>query len=178
MAGPAKGTSSVATALLDVAAETQTTARPPIPPLGHVPILDSVRGVAILAVMAFHATAFTMDSDVHLALDRMFFNITGAGWCGVDLFFVLSGCLITRILLHTKTQEGYFQKLLCAPRTAHISALLLRGNRLPGLRVHFSPAVRPRRRALAFDLYVEPDRRRRSVVRHAIAGRALLVFGY
>jgi peptidoglycan/LPS O-acetylase OafA/YrhL len=99
----------VATALLDVAAETQTTARPPIPPLGHVPILDSVRGVAILAVMAFHATAFTMDSDVHLALDRMFFNITGAGWCGVDLFFVLSGCLITRILLHTKTQEGYFR---------------------------------------------------------------------
>jgi peptidoglycan/LPS O-acetylase OafA/YrhL len=99
----------VATALLDVAADTPTTVRPLVQPLGHVPILDSVRGVAILAVIVFHATVFTMDTNVLSASDRMYLNITGAGWCGVDLFFVLSGFLITRILLHTKTQERYFR---------------------------------------------------------------------
>jgi peptidoglycan/LPS O-acetylase OafA/YrhL len=43
--------------------------------------------------------------DVHPQLER----ITKIGWVGVDLFFVLSGFLITRILLNTKTSPDFFR---------------------------------------------------------------------
>jgi peptidoglycan/LPS O-acetylase OafA/YrhL len=93
----------------DVAAKISTTTPVTVHSLAHVPILDSVRGVAILSVMVFHATVFTMDTQALPGFDRLYLNVVGAGWCGVDMFFVLSGFLITRILLHTKTQEGYFR---------------------------------------------------------------------
>jgi peptidoglycan/LPS O-acetylase OafA/YrhL len=96
-------------AALDTADETPMTARSPDQPLKHVPILDSVRGVAILTVVFFHATVFTMDANAISGFDRVYLNVLSSGWCGVDMFFVLSGFLITRILLHSKTQEGYFR---------------------------------------------------------------------
>lgn len=52
--------------------------------------LDSIRGLAVLLVVFFHAP---------LPLFRLDF-----GWTGVNLFFILSGFLITRILLATKEQ--------------------------------------------------------------------------
>ncbi len=53
--------------------------------------LDGVRGLAIIAVLLFHN-----------------FGIPG-GWVGVDLFFVLSGFLITRILISAKGSKDYFR---------------------------------------------------------------------
>jgi peptidoglycan/LPS O-acetylase OafA/YrhL len=69
----------------------------------HLPQLDGVRGLAILLVMVLHLWRFP---EGHELLNRL----AGAGWVGVDLFFVLSGFLITRILFRTKTEAGYYRK--------------------------------------------------------------------
>src|SRR5213083_2578833 len=66
----------------------------------RLPQLDAIRGVAILMVI-FHNQTPKYPS---LHLQHIFAN----GWMGVDLFFVLSGFLITGILLDTKHTEGYF----------------------------------------------------------------------
>jgi peptidoglycan/LPS O-acetylase OafA/YrhL len=66
-----------------------------------IPQLDAVRGVAILVVI-LHNTSIIFPS---FHLQRLF----AAGWMGVDLFFVLSGFLITGILIDTKHSEGYFK---------------------------------------------------------------------
>ncbi|GAA4720807.1 Peptidoglycan/LPS O-acetylase OafA/YrhL, contains acyltransferase and SGNH-hydrolase domains [Promicromonospora umidemergens] len=55
---------------------------------GHLPALDGLRGVAILGVLLFHAG--------HL----------GGGFLGVDLFFALSGYLITDLLLREIRVSG------------------------------------------------------------------------
>jgi peptidoglycan/LPS O-acetylase OafA/YrhL len=57
--------------------------------LGYRPALDGVRGVAIAIVVAFHA-----------------FGWPTAGTLGVDLFFVLSGFLITTLLLEEGARSG------------------------------------------------------------------------
>ena len=68
---------------------------------GRLRQLDGIRGLAILLVM------FHNESGVYpaLHLGKIFAN----GWMGVDLFFVLSGFLITGILLDSKDSEGYFR---------------------------------------------------------------------
>ncbi|MGC2294307.1 MAG: hypothetical protein WA450_20320 [Candidatus Acidiferrales bacterium] len=67
----------------------------------RIPQLDAVRGVAILVVM-LHNISFKY-SVSHT--QQLFRN----GWRGVDLIFVLSGLLITGILLDTKQSQGYFK---------------------------------------------------------------------
>jgi peptidoglycan/LPS O-acetylase OafA/YrhL len=67
----------------------------------RIPQLDAVRGVAILVVMMHN-----------IGLKYPLFHsqqLFGDGWMGVDLFFVLSGFLITGILVDTKQSEGYFK---------------------------------------------------------------------
>src|ERR1700731_1083118 len=65
-----------------------------------IPQLDAVRGLAVLLVL-LHNT------DVYPSLPLHW--VSANGWMGVDLFFVLSGLLITGILLDTKQSEGYFK---------------------------------------------------------------------
>jgi peptidoglycan/LPS O-acetylase OafA/YrhL len=67
----------------------------------RVPQLDAVRGVAILLVIFHNAS----ERFPGLHLQGIFAN----GWMGVDLFFVLSGFLITGILIDTKESEGYLK---------------------------------------------------------------------
>jgi peptidoglycan/LPS O-acetylase OafA/YrhL len=62
--------------------------------------LDAVRGLAVLWVLLHNTDRYPA---LHLQV------ISGSGWMGVDLFFVLSGLLITGILLDTKQSEGYFR---------------------------------------------------------------------
>lgn len=67
----------------------------------RVPQLDAVRGVAILVVMLHNIGP--RYPVYHLQ------TLFRDGWMGVDLFFVLSGFLITGILLDTKNSESYFR---------------------------------------------------------------------
>lgn len=69
---------------------------------GHIPALDGVRGIAILTVLLSH---FLMKE--YFPSERAYF-IAQNGWMGVDLFFVLSGFLITGILLDSRERPGYF----------------------------------------------------------------------
>jgi peptidoglycan/LPS O-acetylase OafA/YrhL len=67
-----------------------------------IPQLDALRGIAILLVIAHNATLhYGTTSYLHPLFDR--------GWMGVDLFFVLSGFLISGILLDTKESPNYFK---------------------------------------------------------------------
>ncbi len=74
---------------------------------GHLVPLDGLRGIAILAVMASHlfAVNFANSGIVVRLLGRLFYY----GWMGVDLFFVLSGFLITGILVDSREGPGYFR---------------------------------------------------------------------
>lgn len=83
-----------------------------------MPALDGIRGLAILLVMVFH---MNMIAGVH-TVDATAKFVSSAGWTGVDLFFVLSGFLITGILLDTKHGEGYF-RLFYARRALRIFPL-------------------------------------------------------
>ena len=73
--------------------------------LRHIPELDGLRGLAILAVMGFH---FSGDTPVIFGKLAAVYWAFYYGGNGVDLFFVLSGFLITSILLHTKDSAQYF----------------------------------------------------------------------
>ena len=77
-------------------------------PKRHLPELDGLRGIAILMVMAFHFFLFS-DITARNRLEGAFVTVVGAGWSGVDLFFVLSGFLITGILFDSRQQPGFFR---------------------------------------------------------------------
>jgi peptidoglycan/LPS O-acetylase OafA/YrhL len=81
-------------------------ANPGQPLSPHIPALDAVRGLAILMVTAFRF--FPAYDDPSLA-GRLGARVCEFGGRGVDLFFVLSGFLITGILWDTKVQSHYFR---------------------------------------------------------------------
>jgi peptidoglycan/LPS O-acetylase OafA/YrhL len=72
--------------------------------------LDGIRGFAIILVMLHHFQLYGEGFPPITFLDRQLDRFTNSGWMGVDLFFVLSGFLITGILLDSKSNTGYFRK--------------------------------------------------------------------
>ena len=100
--------------------------------LPHLPALDGLRGLALVGVLLFHAN-----------------GILKGGYLGVDLFFVLSGFLITRLLLAEQSATGsidlrafwlrrarrLFPALLALmPAIALIAHFLTRGEELGAIR--------------------------------------------
>ncbi len=88
------------------------------PSLARIPALDGVRGLAILLVILFHHTLMRPETT----FDRVYVNVARLGWSGVDLFFVLSGFLITGLLLDSKGGPHYFRNFY-ARRTLRIFPL-------------------------------------------------------
>jgi peptidoglycan/LPS O-acetylase OafA/YrhL len=67
---------------------------------GRIPQLDAVRGIAILVVIFHNEKGY---------LSPRLAPLVENGWMGVDLFFVLSGFLITGILLDTRGSRHYIR---------------------------------------------------------------------
>ena len=73
---------------------------------GHLPVLDGIRGLAILLVTAYR---FDIGPEYGQLPGSLVFQILRHGDMGVDLFFVLSGFLITGILFDARGRKHYFR---------------------------------------------------------------------
>jgi peptidoglycan/LPS O-acetylase OafA/YrhL len=67
----------------------------------YIPELQGLRGIAVLAVVVYHCHPRLEGTWIHYA--------SLWGWAGVNLFFVLSGFLITSILLESRQRPRYFR---------------------------------------------------------------------
>jgi peptidoglycan/LPS O-acetylase OafA/YrhL len=75
-----------------------------------MPELDMLRGIAVLAVLLLHAFYWQYGSSSFEPWAGKFMNVTRFGWTGVNLFFVLSGFLITGILLESNGKPYFYRR--------------------------------------------------------------------
>jgi peptidoglycan/LPS O-acetylase OafA/YrhL len=86
----------------------------------RITTVDGLRGIAVLFVISFHLLNNQIDAYVRYAsenniqyhqslLSKILAKSTYFGWCGVDLFFVMSGFLIGSILLVNKNSPNFFK---------------------------------------------------------------------
>jgi|SaaInlStandDraft_1057018.scaffolds.fasta_scaffold31774_2 peptidoglycan/LPS O-acetylase OafA/YrhL len=74
--------------------------------VSHIPALDGVRGLAIVLVVLFHSGLIINGSS---STEKLWLQSVSFGWAGVDLFFVLSGYLISSILINARESKYYFR---------------------------------------------------------------------
>lgn len=75
-----------------------------------MPELDTIRGLAILGVLFLHGFEWQYGGLHFGPWAREFMMLTQPGWLGVNLFFVLSGFLITGILIDSKRTQHYYRR--------------------------------------------------------------------
>ncbi len=119
MSGPENPSSPARASATDDALDADAGEPEPQHDSGYQPALDGVRGIAVSMVVAFHLGAIPGARAL------------GGGWLGVDVFFVLSGYLITSLLLREREQSGrvsmkrfYARRVL---RLAPLSVVLVVG---------------------------------------------------
>ncbi len=74
----------------------------------HTPTLDGVRAIAVIFILLTHTTYYYTTSFPESTFERLYLTIVMLSWGSVDLFFILSGFLITGILLRSKNKENFF----------------------------------------------------------------------
>jgi peptidoglycan/LPS O-acetylase OafA/YrhL len=86
------------------------TEEPPPQPLVRrfMPELDVLRGIAVLGVLFFHGFRAEYGELPFTGAPRIFILATQPGVLGVNLFFVLSGFLITGILIDSRNRPDYY----------------------------------------------------------------------
>ena len=78
----------------------------------YMPTVDGLRGIAILLVLWYHAPFLFRQlpefsiQESPWAMLGVFWRMSLGGWIGVDLFFVISGFLITSILIRVRDEAG------------------------------------------------------------------------
>jgi peptidoglycan/LPS O-acetylase OafA/YrhL len=75
-----------------------------------MPGLDALRGIAVLAVVMYHGLYWWLPPAKSISrATRLLSTLASPGWVGVNLFFVLSGFLITGILLESRGSSNYWR---------------------------------------------------------------------
>lgn len=103
----------------------------------RMPELDTVRGIAILGVFLYHAL-WGLPNTSYFPI-RILLKVIWVGHFGVNLFFVLSGFLITGILIDSRDEPAYYSRfykrraLRILPAYFAVLALLAKSFSLPFL---------------------------------------------
>jgi len=82
----------------------------PLPRLGHLRELDGIRGIAALMVFFHHMCFVSFDpTGWSYSIVSTLHNLTSVWDAGVDVFFVLSGFLISSLLIRDRKSPAYYK---------------------------------------------------------------------
>lgn len=76
----------------------------------QMPELDAIRGLAILGVLFYHGLYWNRDLSPFTPLQKKLVFLASSGQFGVNLFFVLSGFLITGLLMDSQERSDYYKR--------------------------------------------------------------------
>ena len=92
---------------------------------GHLPGLDVLRGLAVVAVVFFHGFDNAGFIVPPAGVTAVLIRLINVGKLGVYLFFVLSGFLITSILLKQRERPSYYRNFYVRRALRILPAYLL-----------------------------------------------------
>ena len=102
-----------------------------------MPELDLLRGVAVLGVLFFHGFRAGYGDLPFTGMRKLFILATEPGALGVNLFFVLSGFLITGILFDSRSRPDYYRRFYTRRARANPARILFPLNSIG----HFAPGI-------------------------------------
>ena len=76
---------------------------------GRAKYIDALRGIAAFGVACYHIERYTpLKGIAREVLPAALVNLIGHGWCGVQVFFVISGFVIAYSVRQARVTPGYF----------------------------------------------------------------------